>query len=112
VLEETKIPTFGMLPYPPAPILGQTTVSYWLDVRVPADAPVRRARLEVLMKVGNRWVIYPMEVRVAEAQTPAIRSTGAKLPSPSERSDSPVNGPLAVYLCKSKESSAKEPLTA
>lgn len=112
VLEETKIPTFGMLPYPPSPILGQNTVSYWLDIRVPADAPVRRARLEVLMKVGNRWVIYPMEVRIVEANVPAIRWTGAKLPAPAERADSPVNGPLGVYLCRAKESAAKEPLTA
>jgi hypothetical protein len=110
VLEETKIPTFGMLPYPPSPILGQNTVSYWLDLRVPADAPVRRARLEVLMKVGNRWVIYPMEVRIVEANVPAIRSTGAKLPPLAERADSPVNGPLGVYLCRGKESAAKEPL--
>ena len=111
-LEETKIPTFGMLPYPPSPILGQNTVSYWLDLRVPADAPVRRARLEVLLKVGNRWVIYPMEVRVVEAKVPAIRWTGARLPPPSERADSPVYGPLGAYLCRSKESSVKEPLTA
>ena len=53
VLEATKIPTFGTLPYPPLPILGQNTVSYWLDLRVPADAPVRRAHLEVLMKISN-----------------------------------------------------------
>jgi hypothetical protein len=111
-LEETKIPTFGMLPYPPSPILGQNTVSYWLDLRVPADAPVRRARLEVLMKVGNRWVIYPMEVRLVEAQPPAILWTGAKLPPAAGRADSAVNGPLGAYLCKSKESGAKEPRTA
>jgi hypothetical protein len=112
VLEETKIPTFGMLPYLPAPILGQNTVSYWLDLRVPADAPVRRARLEVLLKVGNRWVIYPMEVRLVEAQVPGIRWTGAKLPPLADRADNPVNGPLSVYLCRSKESASKEPLTA
>jgi hypothetical protein len=112
VLEETKIPTFGMLPYLPAPILGQNTVSFWLDLRVPADAPVRRARLEVLMKVGNRWVIYPMEVRIVEVNVPAIRGTRAKLPPLAERADSAVNGPLSVYLCRAKESAAKEPLTA
>ncbi len=112
VLQETKIPTFGMLPYPPAPILGQNTVSYWLDVRVPGDAPVRRARLEVLMKIGSRWVIYPMEVRIVEALAPAIRPASARLPALSERADSSVNGPLSAYLCRSKESTAKEALTA
>jgi hypothetical protein len=112
VLEETKIPTFGMLPYLPAPILGQNTVSYWLDLRVPADAPVRTARLEVLLKVGRRWVIYPMEVRLVDAQPPAIRWTGAKLPPLPARVDAAVNGPLSVYLCRGQEPGAKEPLTA
>jgi len=107
-LEPAKIPTFGMLPYPPSPIPGQNTVSYWLDLRVPADAPVRRARLEVLLKVGNRWVTYPMEVRLVEAQPPSIQLTGAKLPTASERADSAVYGPLGGYLCRSQESGAKE----
>jgi hypothetical protein len=113
VLQESKIPAFGSLPYLPAPIPGQNTVTYWVDLHVGADAPVRRVRLEALMKIGNRWVTYPMEVRVIDAVVPAVRWTSASLPTLTARADTPVVGPLGAYLCGAAESSESgRPLTA
>ncbi|HVX65538.1 MAG TPA: hypothetical protein VHA11_03000, partial [Bryobacteraceae bacterium] len=57
---------------------GQTVLVYWMDVWVRPEAPVGRSRLEVQLKVGERWTIYPMEVRVHAARPlaqPAV--TGA-----------------------------------
>jgi hypothetical protein len=112
-LQETKIPAFGSLPYLPMPIPGQTTVTYWVDLHVAPDATVRRVRLEVLMKIGNRWITYPMEVRVIDTVVPAIRWTPTKLPAVSARADAPAMGPLTSYLCRADESpESGRPLTA
>lgn len=47
---------------------GQTVLVYWMDVWVRPEARVERFRLEVQLKVGERWTIYPMEVRVQAAR--------------------------------------------
>lgn len=50
---------------------GQKIQSYLLDIRVPDSAPVARFRLEVQLNANDRWVIYPLEVRVSEVMAPA-----------------------------------------
>jgi len=56
---------------------GQKVQSYLLDVWVPDTAPVGRFRLEVQLNANDRWVIYPLEVRVVEALVPAKAVNGA-----------------------------------
>jgi hypothetical protein len=79
---------------------------------VPADAPVQRVRLEVLMKIGTGWVMYPMEVRVLPAVAPAVPDHHAALPPVTARSDAPVWGPFRSFLCNARETGRDERLSA
>lgn len=110
-LEPVKLPAFDTLPYLPLPISGQNTVCYWMDIWVPAETTVQRARLEVLMKVGRGWIMYPMEVRVLPAVAPTIREHHAALPPATARADSAIYGPFRNYLCNAHEVGRKERLS-
>ena len=110
-LEPTKLPAFGTLPYVPMPIAGQNTVSYWLDIRVPKDAPVERVRVEVLLKVGQGWVMYPMEARVTPAIAPSVEAESTALPPGTARADSPVFGPFRNFVCGGHETKREEKLS-
>ena len=111
VLEPMKQPIFDTLPYFPMPIAGQNSVSYWMDIWVPADAAINRVRLEVLMKIGSGWIMYPMEVRVMPAVAPAIQERQTVLPPASARADASVYGPFRNFLCNAREPARKERLT-
>lgn len=110
-LEPVKLPAFDTLPYPPLPIPGQNTVCYWMDLWVPAETEVQRVRLEMLMKVGRGWVMYPMEVRVLPAVAPAVKERNVELPPVTARADAAVYGPFRHYLCKAHEPGRKERLS-
>jgi hypothetical protein len=60
------------LPFPCAD--GLTERSLTMDVWTPAAAPVARIRLEAQMWFDDRWIIYPLEVRVQEAIVPEKRA--------------------------------------
>ena len=110
-LEPSKLPAFGTLPYLPLPIPGQNTVSYWLDLWVPAATPVERVRVEVLLKVGQGWVVYPMEARVTPAVAPSMVLSSAALPPAAVRADASVTGPFRNFVCGTRESSRSEKLS-
>jgi hypothetical protein len=110
-LEPVKVPAFGILPYLPLPIPGQNTLSYWMDVWVPADAQVQRVRLEVLLKIGRGWVMYPMEVRVMPAVVPAVQERHVALPPMTARADAAVCGPFRHFLCGAREPGREEKLS-
>lgn len=107
-LEPVKIPAFGILPYLPAPIPGQTTLGYWLDIWVPAEATVERVRMEVLLKIGRGWVMYPMEVRVMPVVAPAVEDRSAALPPVTTRADASVYGPFRNLACNARETVREE----
>ena len=111
-LEPTKMPAFGTLPYLPLPIPGQNTVCYWLDVWVPGETPVQRVRLEVLLKVGPGWMMYPMEVRVTPAVVPSVEADSAALPPVIARADTSVLGPFRNFICSGRETRREERLSA
>jgi MFS family permease len=71
-LTEVKIPCLVMLPDEVTPIAKQNTVTYWMDVWVPANTPVERMRMQAVLKSGDRWIVYPMEVRVTKAVAPRL----------------------------------------
>ena len=110
-LEPTKLPTFGTLPYLPMPIPGQNTVSYWIDIWVPAETPVQRARVEILLKVGQGWMMYPMEVRVTPAMAPSLEAHSAALPPATARADASALGPFRHFVCGVRESNHEEKLS-
>lgn len=45
---------------------------YWLDIFVPANAPVDRIKVQPEIMVDDKWYEYPMEVRILEARYPAL----------------------------------------
>ena len=53
---------------------GQTAHLFWIDAYVRADTPPERLRVEAQIYVDDRWIIYPMEVRVEQARVPMTMS--------------------------------------
>ena len=84
---------------------------YWLDVWVPRETPVQRVRLEVLLKVGPGWMMYPMEVRVTPAVVPAVDPDSVALPPGIARADTSVSGPFRNYICGGHEARREEKLS-
>lgn len=80
-------------------IPGQTTTVFWLDVWTPAQAPVRRVRLEAQLNVGDHWVIAPMEVRIRPARVPDHAPPGTALPPVEAPADRAALEPWLRYLC-------------
>jgi hypothetical protein len=109
-LEPTKLPAFITLPYLPLPIAGQNTVCYWLDIWVPKETPVQRVRVEVLLKVGQGWVMYPMEARVTPATVPSVEADSVALPPGMARADTSVLGPFRNFICGGREARREEKL--
>jgi hypothetical protein len=110
-LEPTKLPTFNTLPYLPLPIPGQNTVAYWMDIWVPAGTPVERVRVEVLLKAGPGWVMYPMEARVTPAVAPSIEAVSVALPPATRRADASALGPFRNFVCGGRETGREEKLS-
>ncbi len=71
-LEPVAMPVPLTLPDPQAPVPGQKVLTLWLDLWVPEKTPAGRMRVQADLKVGDRWIIYPMEVRVMEAVVPKV----------------------------------------
>ena len=75
----------------------------WMDLWVDAAAPVRRVRVEPQAFMLERWIIYPMEVRVFPNIVPELRGDGA-VPAPvSAPADTFALGPLREILCGTRE---------
>lgn len=72
---------------------------FLLDVFVPAETPIRRLRYEVQMQAGDRWIIYPLELRVLGATVPkGFPQTGAIAPAAEPAANTAWNT-LASWLC-------------
>ena len=87
-----------------AGIPGRKADVFWLDLWVGPNAPVDRVRVEVQLNVGERWIIYPLEVRVSAPviQTSMVRELQARsgpLPSATAPADASANAALQRYLC-------------
>jgi MFS family permease len=89
-LTQVKAPCLAVLPEM-SPIPKQTTVVYWLDIWVPEQTPVGRMRMQASLNLGERWLVYPMEVRVAQATVPRIGPQSRLLPPVTARSDASVS---------------------
>jgi hypothetical protein len=60
----------GRVPEIPLQVAGQSVRTLWVDLWVEPHAEVRRTRLEVQLRVGGNWIIYPMELRTHELVAP------------------------------------------
>ncbi len=78
---------------------GQSVQSYLLDIYVPATVKPHRFRLEVQLNVGERWVIYPLEMRVRDVVVRAEPELVANPPRPEQRADSSLLIPLMGFVC-------------
>jgi hypothetical protein len=83
----------------------------WMDLWVDATAPVRRVRVEPQVWIGDRWIIYPLEVRVYPNIVPDAGKDGAELPPVSGPADTFALGPLRTMLCGQSVRAAPPGLT-
>jgi hypothetical protein len=98
-LEKVKLPHFDILPQPESPIPGQTTLPFLLDLWVPATARAGRMRLEIVLKAGPDWIIYPMELRVQNTVLTGPAGPTPDLPNFAERADSSALACLRAWRC-------------
>jgi len=86
------------------PVQGKTMkeehLTFWMDLYVANEAPVRRLKIEVQLWVGDRWVIYPMEARLVAAQIPPFQLKFWGLPAPEARADAAMISPWRDHLCR------------
>jgi hypothetical protein len=110
-LERLSIGKEGLVSDPGPRLPGQTTLLYWLDLWVPPATPVERIRLEAQVNVGDKWVVYPMEIRVEEPVLPAVVGPADTLAAVDAPADASARGPLRGYLCGTFKNEAPGPLT-
>ena len=95
-LEAVKLPATGTMP-------EEGAANYWLDIWVAAGAPVRRIKVEPQMWIPDRWIVYPMEVRVIQPVVPKYLLVPTQLPEPGVRADRVVYPALRELLCKTPQ---------
>jgi hypothetical protein len=100
-LTPVTLPYTSRLPDLSRPILGQTTVMFFLDLHVPANATIRRTKLEPQLYLEDRWITCPMEVRILPAVIPAHETGSVALAAVEEPSDATARRALRTYLCGS-----------
>jgi len=97
-LTKVESPSFGAIPESLFAFPEQSTRSYLLDIRAPADTPPRRVRVEVLLKTGI-WQVAPMEVRITAPIVPARKGRHSEDIAPlSASSAATAERQLARYL--------------
>lgn len=78
---------------------NQTVQSYLLDIHIPATVKPQRFRLEIQLNVGERWVIYPLEMRVRDVMLRAEPEPVANTARPDQRADTALLIPLMGFAC-------------
>ncbi|MEZ5352536.1 MAG: hypothetical protein R2762_07850 [Bryobacteraceae bacterium] len=84
---------------------------FLLDVFIPASTPIRRIRYEVQMQAGDRWFIYPLELRVLGATVPKGFPQAGELAPSSQPAANTAWATLAAYLCDRRRPAAPAGLT-
>ena len=98
-LEVVKLPAAATIP-------EEGAANFWLDIWVAAGAPVRRIKVEPQMWIPDRWIVYPMEVRVIEPVVPKFVLLPTQLPEPGVRADRVVYPALREMLCSTPQGKA------
>ena len=94
-LEKMATPVGGTILAP------QVADTYWLDLYIPPTTPARRIRFEAQLNFDNRWVIYPLEMRVMEGTIAEAEPDDATLTAPSNATNtaSAARAALERVLC-------------
>jgi hypothetical protein len=95
-----------------ADIPGRKVDVFWLDLWVGPDAPVDRVRVEVQLNVAERWIIYPLEVRISAPVVPTnvlrkLQAASGALPPVTAPADASASIALRQYLCGTPESARR-----
>ncbi len=99
-LERVKLPYTAALPDKLRPIRGQSTVSFWMDLWTPAKLRRARYKVEPQIYFEDRWITYPMEVRVVAPVIPRPAAPAAGVAPLEESADATARGALLRYLCE------------
>ncbi|MFN7923194.1 MAG: hypothetical protein U0Q16_24040 [Bryobacteraceae bacterium] len=95
VLEKVTPPFYDVLP--------NGVGVFLVDMFVPQLTPVRRVRFEIQFHDGDKWVIYPMEVRVVPATVPKLMLTSGALAPIAANSATTAIEPLRGFVCGKTE---------
>lgn len=108
-LERVQLPYQGRLATEGIP--GQTAQSFLMDLHVDQNAPVRRIKVEPQVWMVDRWLTYPMEVRVVAATLPGTGPSNADPAPVSASADANVwsayQGALCGHAASSQELTAR-----
>lgn len=98
-LEKIQLSATGAFPpvAPQAP--GQTTLTFWVDLWVRRDAPVRRTRLEFQLNSGEDWTIYPLELRILTPVAPGPQGPLEVLPPVEAPASDAAAAVLRGFVC-------------
>ncbi len=94
-------------------VSDQTAQSFWVDVFVRRDMPVRRMKIEVQVYMDGTWIRYPMEARIVRAAlgnavVPGVSGVG-DLAQPS--ATSAIAGWVEALCGSGETKTSAEPLT-
>lgn len=79
--------------------VGAAPESFWLDIQVPANALVRRVRVEVDLHDGETWHQAPMEIRILRGILPALKPAQVELPAAAKPADEFARQAWREWLC-------------
>lgn len=108
-LEKVTAPYTGSIPDLALGPEEQSVQSFWLDVYVPSQAPIRRVRLEVQLNSGEQWIIYPMEVRIDSLVSPKVDAISPALADARLPASETAFEHLETYLCGAKQRHGASP---
>ena len=91
-LEEVKLPFSAKIP-------EEGALNFLLDLWVAPGAKVQRVKVEPQMWIPDRWIVYPMEVRVLDAVVPKHDYSMLKSPEAGARVDRAVYPRLQGLVC-------------
>jgi len=80
-------------------VLPEGVAVFWVDVFVPRSTPNRRVRFEIQVNADDRWIVYPMEIRVQPVLIPQLVLTSGALAPASAPSAATSFNTIEPYLC-------------
>ncbi|MCP5119655.1 MAG: hypothetical protein GY953_53330 [bacterium] len=108
-LLEVKSPYTSHVPDRYHGIPNQTAEVFVIDLWVPSNANPGRMKLDAQLGVDDRWLTYPMEIRISDIVAPLVLTTHRALAPTTAPSDTTILSPLREYLCREPEKGRKGP---
>lgn len=79
--------------------LNEGVAVFWVDLFVPRTTPNRRVRFEIQLNADDRWIVYPMEIRVLPVLVPQLMLTAGRLAPVAAPSAATAFNAMEPYLC-------------